>query len=460
MLDNVYVIRKQSQVKALGTELKLKIINNLIVEMLTCQQLADKLFLSKQKVHYNLKALLSEDLINQVNGIGNDKEKHYQAKARNYVIDFSLGKEIEHGIEKGNRQLITKIIEHQHGLDLGKIAEGIVKSSLKMKKREKLMVVTGRLNMPLVERIQAAVVAIGAQVTVQYRDKDFLRLKNEEFDLEAYKLDYANFNKTLSGHDVYLYLNGEARFIGCDDPEKRKIAQDSRLQSLKIIKEKGIRVAMMQGLLNNSLSEDNIKREINFWESLDLDYGRLRLETDNKIAEMVKSEFLKIEKKQSSFVVGVAGIFGEYGSFGDSPYQSSTINLPGGEVLVVPKPNSINGTIKGNRAFINGKILENPVVEIVDNRIVNFSASKDIDQIAAAITEGGEDGSEIALICIGTNYRMSSKGGINQFGNKSKGLLTVYWGDNRFLGGNVRGKLEWQIQIEKPKIIIKNKRSL
>ncbi len=42
MLDNVYVIKRQSQVKALGAELKLSIIRNLMEEALTCQQLADR----------------------------------------------------------------------------------------------------------------------------------------------------------------------------------------------------------------------------------------------------------------------------------------------------------------------------------------------------------------------------------------------------------------------------------
>ncbi len=453
MLDNVYIIKNQSQLKALGTELKLSIIKNLIKDALTCQQLSEILHTSKQKVHYNLKDLLAEDLISQIEVPGNDKEKHYQAKARNYVIDFLLGSEISSGINYGNRDLITKIIEQEHGLDLDRIAEGIVSSSLKLKEGERLLIVTGSFNMPLVEKIQLVAVSKGVEVTLLYRDQEFLRQKQEEFDLGSYKRDYNRFNRLLNEHDVYLYLNGESRYIKCLDTDKQKIRQNSQSESLEIIKRQEIRVAMMPGLLNDSLSEDNIRNEISFWQALDVDYQRLRTETDEMIEMFAESKEIVIRKNGNEFQAKIGAIFGEYGSFGDSQYQSSTINLPGGEVLIVPERGSISGTIRGNKAYINGELVLKPIVEIKQNRIVSYQAEKNRDLIKSAIKEGGEDGAEIALICLGTNYRIGLSSLDLQHINKSKGLLTVYWGNNTMLGGEVKGKLEWQIQIEKPKII-------
>jgi len=40
------------------------------------------------------------------------------------------------------------------------------------------------------------------------------------------------------------------------------------------------------------------------------------------------------------------------------------------------------------------------------------------------------------------------------FKNKSKGNVAIYWGDNMSLGGNVHSYMEWQVQLNKPKIII------
>lgn len=143
---------------------------------------------------------------------------------------------------------------------------------------------------------------------------------------------------------------------------------------------------------------------------------------------------------------------GEYGSFGDSPYQSGTINLPGGEVLLLPKRGSINGTIRGDIAYVKGIMIKKPEVEIRQNKIVRYKAEKNEALLTEAIQEGGEDGSEIALICLGTNYNIQSDCSDLQHLNKSKGLLTVYWGNNTMLGGDVQGKLEWQLQIRNVKI--------
>jgi len=459
MLDNVFIIKRQSQVKALGAELKLSIIRNLMEESLTCQQLADKLHTSKQKVHYNLKGLLKEELINQIDEIGNEKEKHYRAKARNYVIDFSLGNEIGSETNNGNRALITKIIEQEYGLDLGKIAQGIVNSSLKLQSNERVMIVTGRFNLPLVERIQTAVAELGAEATILYRDQEFLRSKHEEFSIDAFQQDYENFVRILSEHDVYLYLNGESRYITTNCEAKQKIRQAAQIKSMQMIKEKGIRVVMMPGLLHDDLNEDNIKREISFWQALDVDYQRLREETDSMIKEFDASEEIVIRKHGSEFKAKIACIFGEYGSFGESQYQSNTINLPGGEVLLIPQKGSVSGTIRGSKAYINGRLVIKPVVEIVDNKIVWFKAEQKKELIGDAIREGGEDGAEIAMICLGTNYRIKPDSQDLQHVNKSKGLLTVYWGNNTMMGGDVKGLLEWQIQIDKP-IIKKRERRL
>ncbi|MCF7912843.1 MAG: aminopeptidase [Candidatus Cloacimonetes bacterium] len=450
MLDNVYIIKRQSQVKALGAELKLSIIRNLMEEPLTCQQLADKLETSKQKVHYNLKSLLEEELINQKDGIGNDKEKHYRAKARNYVIDFSLGNEISSELNNGNRALIRKIIEQEHGLDLGRIARGIVNSSIKLKPEERVLIVTGRFNMPLVEMIQTAVAELGAEATILYRDQDFLHEKHCEFSLEAFQRDYDNFLRLLSENDVYLYLNGESRYISCTDKAKQQVRQDAQIKSLEIIKARGIRVVMMPGLLNDALNEDNIKSEISFWRALDVDYARLREDTDSMIKEFYDNKEIVVRKQGSEFKAKIHSIFGEYGSFGESPYQSFTINLPGGEVLLIPQKGSMSGTIRGSKAYINGIQILKPVVEIENNRIVKFRAEKQEELIGTAIEEGGEDGAEIALICLGTNYGIETNCQDLQHVNKSKGLLTVYWGNNTMMGGEVKGQLEWQIQIEKP----------
>jgi hypothetical protein len=36
--------------------------------------------------------------------------------------------------------------------------------------------------------------------------------------------------------------------------------------------------------------------------------------------------------------------------------------------------------------------------------------------------------------------------------------MTIYWGENASLGGNVKGQIEWHLELENPKITYKKGR--
>jgi hypothetical protein len=91
-------------------------------------------------------------------------------------------------------------------------------------------------------------------------------------------------------------------------------------------------------------------------------------------------------------------------------------------------------------------------VEIVNNEITVFSAASNQQQLAKAIETGGKDGREVALICLGTNDNIRGGNIDNALKHKSSGFMSVYWGSNRDLGGNIAGNNEWFIQIENPRL--------
>ena len=233
MIENVFVVNKLSQMKAINSELKIKIINELILNPATGQQLSKIFGLSKQKMHYNLKALLNANLIKIIN-IGNNKDVYYRAKAKNYVLDFSLNNNNGEKSEN-NRTLINQILE-SHNIDLTKIAANILENSLKMQAKEKLLIVCGEYNMPLVKKILIEASKRQIETTLMLRDKEMLEAKHKLFSLATYSWDFEKFNRALKNTDVYLYLNGESRFIPLEDPEKKKIQQKAFAKSRDIVK--------------------------------------------------------------------------------------------------------------------------------------------------------------------------------------------------------------------------------
>lgn len=453
MIKNLQLITKHSQIKELGNELKYKMLIELIRGAATCQQLASIFDTSKQKIHYNLLKLMEENLIEVTDDEGNNgKEVYYRATAKNYVLDFSLGEHLGDSLIN-SREVITNILEGEYHLNLSHIAAKILKDSLKLKPRQKLMIVTGRYNLPLVEHIVKEAGRMNIRTTLLYQDVDMLRARNEEYSLAAFNADYQHFNRLLKAHDVYLNLNGESRHLKLEDKEKFKLRQYHFARSHQIIQEKGIRIAVMPGLLNDTLSEHVIESELQFWKALDIDYSELAANTIKVCEQWENREYLTLKSGDEAYLRFQFGkLWAECGSFGCGKYQSPVINYPGGEILLVPKAFSMNGTIKGDSAYAFGEMITNPVLQIENNEITSFSADEGERLIAKALAAGGIDGRKVALVCMGTNKNISLGNIDTSYKHKTNGLLTLYWGENRSLGGDVAGTCEWFVQIEKPHI--------
>lgn len=453
MIENVFVINKLSQMKAINSELKIKIINELILNPATGQQLSKIFGLSKQKMHYNLKTLLNANLIEIIN-IGNYKEVYYRAKAKNYILDFSL-KNNKGKKNENNRTLINQILK-SHNIDLAGIAANLLENSLKLKVKEKLLIVSGEYNMLLVKKILIETSKRQIETTLMYRDKELLEAKHNLFSLATYSWDFEKFNRALKNTDAYLYLNGESKFIPLDDPEKKKIQQKAFAKSRDIVRKNNIRIAMMEGLMHDELTEENILSEINFWKSLDIDYSKLAQETEDASKKYLDSKTIRIQNDEGSgFVFKIQKVLCDYGSFTDLPRQCPLIFIPGGEVLLIPKEKSFKGIITAKTGYIYGKTIKNPSLKIKNNEIVEYQAEENEELIAKAISEGGPDARKISTVNFGTNYNMNKVNIDPLYKSKSKGVISIKWGENVSIGGSVKGAVEWQIQLENQKIEIK-----
>ncbi len=452
MIKNLQLISKHSQIKELGNSLKYDMLKELIRGAATCQQLSTLFSVSKQKVHYNINKLLSEGLIEMdEEPVNNGKEVYYRATAKNYVLDFSLGEHLGDSLIN-SRSVITNILEGEYHLKLSDIAAKILRDALKLKARERLLVVTGKYNLPLVEKIIVEAGRMNVRCTVIHQDTELLKAKYEDFSLAAFNADYQHFNKLLKAHDVYLNLNGESRFLALKDKEKQNLRQRHFAKSRQIIHDNNIRVAVMPGLLHDTLSEKAIESELQFWQALDIDYSELCKRTVDLCKSFGDKERLQVWSNNESLSFEIQRIIAECGSFSCSEYQSPVINFPGGEILMIPKPMTMNGIIEADVAYAFGERILKPRIKIVNNEIVMYEAKENEHLISEAIVAGGQDGRKVALVCIGTNDNIGLGNIDNSYKQKASGLVTVYWGENRTLGGNVAGNSEWFVQIETPTI--------
>jgi len=452
MIRNLKLITNHAQLKELGSYLKYSILKELIKAPATCQQLATLFDHSKQKIHYNLSQMLSEDLLEIVEeSLGSNREVYYRATARSYVLDFAIGLDANERI-LDNRAIIGGILEQEHRISLENIAAKLLDQSLKLKKGNKLLIATGKFNLPLVEKLLLEAGRRGIATTLIYQDIEQIKAKYEQFSLAAFQADYDEFNRLLKATDVFLNLNGESRTVELRDPEKLVLRNRMLEKGRQIIQDKKIRIAIMPGLLNDTLSDKAIESELQFWRALDIDYPKLCKQTIEMCQKFIDKAYVDLVSNEAVLRFEIQRIVAECGSFGSGQFQSPVIKLPGGEILIIPKPESMNGTISGDRAFAFGEEILSPVIEIKNNEIFKFAAETNERLLAKAIAAGGVDGRKVALICLGTNENILLGDIDNALKHKSSGFLSVYWGDNRSLGGSVLGNQEWFIQIENPSI--------
>lgn len=450
MIQNLKLIKHHEQLKELSSYLKYCILKELIAAPATCQQLAVQFNESKQKVHYNLSQMIRQELIEIVeNPHGNNREVFYRATARNYVLDLAIGLDQQDQI-LNHRGIIGKILEQEHQISLAGIAARLLDQSLNLRAGNRLLIVSGKFNFPLVEKLLLEAASRGILTTLIYQDLDQIKAKNELFSLEAYQADYEEFNRILKDTDVYLNLNGEARMVELSNPDKISLRNRMLEEGRRIIQEHQIKIAMMPAVLQDTLSNKSIESELQFWKALDVDYNELGKNTIEMCKKFSGQDRLELKTKHDTLQFGISRIVAECGSFGTSSFQSPVINLPGGEVLIIPKPESVNGRVSADRAFALGEEIIKPVLEFKHNEISTFSAEKGQRTLAKVIAQGGLDGRKVSLICIGTNEHLKGKAIDLALKHKSQGMLTLFWGDNRPLGGNVCGNQEWFVQIEKP----------
>ncbi len=452
MIQNLQLIKNQAQLKEMGSPLKYNILKELIKAPATCQQLATLFACSKQKMHYNLTQMLSQGLLKLEDEVNNNnKEVYYRATARSYILDLAIGLDTNEKI-LDNRNIINSILEQEYLINLNNIAAKLIDAALKLTKGMHLLITTGKFNLPLVEKLLLEAGKRGIYTTLIYQDLEQLQARAEQYSLIAFQADYENFNQKLKEADVYLNLNSESRTVEVTDPQKIQIRNRMLEKGRKIIKEKNIRLAMMPSLLNDTLSEQAIESEVQFWRALDIDYQLLSAKTIALCRKFVNKNYVEIETKGETFQFAINNIWAECGSFGSCEFQSPIINLPGGEILIIPKPDTMQGKIVGDRAYVWGEEILHPVVEIVNNEITFFSAASNQQQLAKAIETEGKDGRKVALICLGTNDNIRGGNINNALKHKSSGFMSVYWGSNRDVGGNIAGNNEWFIQIENPRL--------
>jgi leucyl aminopeptidase (aminopeptidase T) len=450
------ILNRHSQVQALGSNIKYRILDELTKQEATCQQLANTLNMTKQNIHYNLKQLQKKELIEVAEEYSDsDKEVFYRSSAKNFVLDFSLGKHIPPKMIF-SREMVDSVLKSEYNIELVSIADKLINESLKIKGGERLFIISGQYNMPLAEKIVNKASSYSIKTTMHYQGLDMCDVINNQLSLSSVKCYYDNLYNAMAESDVVLILNGESSVVKYStNAMKRDIQYQHRLKIYDLVKsrkELGFRLALMLGFSLENLSEENFQAELRFWKSIDIDYDKLFKDTLDVVNRLTLEKKYQISTANTKISFVVERLFSDYGSYNDSAYNSPIINLPGGEVLIVPQEGSLNGVVNSPIGYVMGTWVENIRICLQNGEIVEYLSESNQDCIAKAIDYGGADGRKVALICVGTNTFLDLETVNQTYRHKTRGVISLYWGNNTLFNGNVKGCVDWFVELYNTKL--------
>ncbi len=306
--------------------------------------------------------------------------------------------------------------------DLRKAAQIVIKDCLKVRKKEKVVIVTDRFCRTIAEALHSAAQAITEPILIEIVPTNIHGTEPPEM-----------ISKILSMSDVFILptefslTHTRARIMAC-----RAGARGATMP--------GITIDMM----NRTLNAD-YRRIARLADRISTDLSRTRkvrittgLGTDLEISVQGRRAYID------------NGIIHTPGSFS---------NLPAGESYIAPVENGSNGLIVVDGSFAPiGKIKNRIVIEVSRGLIKKISGNKKISDI---FNKYGQRERILCELGIGTNYRARISGNVLE-DEKVLGTVHVAFGNNLGFGGKNNALIHLDAVITKPTVwfgdrpIIKN----
>jgi len=459
------VLDSPGQISSLAHADRLAILRTLGAEPRTGADLARALGLPANRVHYHLKQLLEQKLIEEV-GRGRKlwkEERLFRSAARHYIVDPALGgsaseaestlrASIEHAFLDWHREELLQI-------DLGRVARRMVETCLCARPGEQILVMHGPLGFDLAEHLHTELQAIGCLSHTRAWSPGTMRAMLERFSEEELS-GLAFIPPALDAAlDGVIFLSGNAPAGPPPAPELlaklpalmhcvstwQKSLYARRLRYLEFALPLRCEFNVQgSGPIKGATPEEAIGV---FWRCIEVDQGSLA-ERAEALAALVAADGLlrltcplgtdlrlRVDCSRAFVLDGVL-------SPADLAAGRSFEGLPAGTLNYFPVPGTAEGVFRADYTFQGGAHVESVFLTLRAGRIVELRAERNEELLRRRLAAASGDADLLSGVRFGLNPAGRGPTGKPILDACLAGALTLHFGNNELQGGDVRSTLD------------------
>ncbi|MCK4338896.1 MAG: winged helix-turn-helix transcriptional regulator [Candidatus Cloacimonetes bacterium] len=419
-MQDIFYISTIKAIKTLSSDKRLKILQHLVDNEYTAQDLGLILKIKPNVLWYDMKQLEDANLIELIHTeqIRGTVKKFYRAVARNFFVDVSLGAAninnsrriqnmISQEIEDWRREKIIKI-------SFKKLANKIINQNLGIKENEIVVISYQPMHQKLVEDLMIEIAKNGAYAIPIFLTKrmEFNLIKNVPLKfacrdvISDYLLDKIDVHIIFSGE----FLEGSDEFQFTPDLiEKSDRIEEVKRENIRKTYQTKVRFLTIDTLQKNQIATSNheICKEM-YWKSLNIGPDSLHNECEFVQQRLLSSISIEIQDgKGSSLKISLPKERTIEIKDGIANLQSSDSELPGGMVVGLLENGSIEGEFHTDFAFLFNKKFEDVFIKIekckLTKILTNDNPDINQDELQKMFNNAYGDKDVVGSFCIGLN---------------------------------------------------------
>jgi AraC-like DNA-binding protein/leucyl aminopeptidase (aminopeptidase T) len=454
------VLRDVETIGAIAHEQRLAILGLLTRDRLTVAMLAEHLGVPANRVHYHLRRLVDLDLVKEIDEGRRHRatERYYTAAARHFIVDPGIGLRDPGMIAAIDSSLESMLLEWRRGallkIDVAAIARRIVRDCARVRQGETVLVMYGRFGIELGEACLVEVEAAGARPIVKPWSANWVLRMLDRFSAEELA------ERAFLPRDIDESLDAIV-FISTSVPEGPSPTQEHRAKLPGLLEtvsrwyrdlhRRGIRHVEFGVPFRSEFEHGRTSPEDGatiFWKAVmaDLDaVGQLGGRLHERLCADPSITLRGSRGAEVGMTIDVGSISVSDGviSAVDIAARRSFEPLPAGSLVAIPIAASVNGTFVADYTFWGGVHVASPRLTLREGRIVGIDAEdREGAQYLRDVLKGASgDGDRLASVSFGLNAAGHGPTGKTMLDSCLEGTVTLQFGNNELLGGDVRATL-------------------
>lgn len=446
------------RVKAIAHAERLAMIEALTRSPLTGAMVARELGMPVGRAHYHLQRLLERGLIRET-GRGRKRwkeERYYSPTARNFLVHPSLACSDGTTVAALERSVESAFLDWRRreilGVDLAAVASHVVHRSLRIEPGANVLVLFGPPALELGEAILVELEAAGARGIAKHWSRNIVLRTLDRYASDALaRLDFVRVDVDRE-LDAVLFLSSnvpEGAPPNAEQRAKLPLLLDAVSRWHRSVRARRIPYLEVALPHRGELEGGGVSPEEAidvFWRSLIGD-PRVILERGSAIlARMAGRSRVTIEGPGTDLELELDL---ERAHLGDGAISDADVaaghsfdSLPAGSLSFIPIPAGANGVLTADYTFAGGRHAHSVRAVLRAGRIVELGARRGVAHLRRSLAEATGDAGLIAEVGIGLNPAGRGTTGKPVLDACFAGTLTVSFGNNELLGGDVRSTLQ------------------